>query len=306
MNTDAERRLVEMAVDQGPVVARALLTAELQRLRREARKTQTEVAQSLDWSTSKLIRIEGAVSGISTTDLRALLTLYGVTDEQALERFTEQARAGRQRGWWHAYPEMRDQQYTKYLGYEIGAAVIRHAHSTFIPGLLQTEAYARAVSEEYAAPSEAAVITEIRMQRQEKLQERGRPPLRFFVLDEAVIRRRVGVRTDPRIMPDQLEHLIQVGGEPQVTISVIPFDAGAHFGMLGPFTLLEFEGDLEDVLYTEGNGRGNTVTGRDERVTAYRDAFEDLLRIALPPDASAELIRQVAKEMTRSADTTAG
>jgi uncharacterized protein DUF5753 len=127
----------------------------------------------------------------------------------------------------------------------------------------------------------------------------GAQAQKAFILDEAAIRRRVGVRVDPSVMPAQLEHLIRVGEQDDVTIQVIPFGAGAHVGMRGSFVILEFEGDLDDVVYLESGRRvDQTFTSGDPRVPDYQTAFERLLDEALSPAESVELIHRVAEEMS--------
>lgn len=291
-----------MCADQGPVIHRALLSSELVRLRQEKNLKQETVARALDWSPSKLIRIEGGSVGISTTDLQALLRQYGVDDGSPLmAHLIELARGARERGWWSSYSRelSSDPAYLAFLGYEYGASRIKHFGLAVMPALLQTEDYARALTRQYVSEERAEMLVTVRMLRQEKLLERDPPPEQAFVLDEAVIRRRVGRRVDLKIMPNQLKHLLELQAtRPYLTIQVIPFDVGAHFGMTGNFAVLEFEGALGPVLYLE-NSRGGalTVTGRDPEIVNYNSAFETLRETALSPEASRELIERVIAEM---------
>jgi len=148
-----------MGSNPGPVVQRALLTDELQTIRREAGKTQEEVAAALDWSPSKLIRIEGANVGISVSDLRSLLRYYGMDDVERIERLVAYARGAKARGWWMAYRNDLEPGYYTYLGYEMGATAIRSFQPLLIPGQLQTEDYARALTIEFVPDgSEAEVV----------------------------------------------------------------------------------------------------------------------------------------------------
>jgi len=294
-----------MAEAEAPIVQRALLTSELRRLRASAHLGQEEVATTLDWSLSKLIRVEGGTVGISTTDLKALLHLYGVTDEARIAELVELARVARTRGWWTTYKNVRNQGYLNYVGYETSASIIRMAQGLLIPGLLQTEDYAWALTPEYAEGENEVVrdLVELRLERQEQLFNRDRPPTQIYVLDEAAIRRRVGAPKDYDLMPAQLRHLVDHASQPNVTIEVIPFEAGAHFGMQGPFALLAFDGELGDVLYLESVRRGD-LTLADQAssplITRYHEAFEQLRQISLGPEESIKLIKQVAEEMSQS------
>ncbi|WP_329256059.1 MULTISPECIES: helix-turn-helix transcriptional regulator [Actinoallomurus] len=285
-----------MALDPGPVVQRARLTAELQRLRRDAGKTQDEVARALDWSASKLIRIEGGNVRISTTDLHALLRHYGVTDEERIAELSKLARGARERGWWTLYREHLDDAYSTYLGYELGASFIRSFSPLLVPGLLQTEDYARALTIEYKPQPVAETVIEVRMQRQDKMFSREDLPQQHYVLDEAVIRRRVGGQRDQGIMPRQLAHLLELARRPDITIELIPFEKGAHFGMRGEFTVLGFEMGPPGVLYLENTQRSVTVTDSEE-VAEYLEAFDHLRQLALREDETIEFIKAAAAQM---------
>jgi transcriptional regulator with XRE-family HTH domain len=285
-----------MTLDPGPVVQRARLTAELQRLRRDAGKTQEEVAHALDWSASKLIRIEGGNVRISTTDLQALLRHYGVSDEDRISELSALARGARERGWWTLYKESLDDAYSTYLGYELGASFIRSFSPLLIPGLLQTEEYARALTIEYVPGPVAEAVIEVRMQRQDKMFSREDLPQQHYVLDEAVIRRRVGGQRDQEIMPRQLARLLELARRPDITIELIPFEKGAHFGMRGEFTVLGFETGPAGVLYLENMQRPVTVTESDE-VASYLEAFDHLRQLALREDESITFIKAAAAQM---------
>jgi transcriptional regulator with XRE-family HTH domain len=290
-----------MATDQGPVVQSALLRGEIVRLRKESGLTQEQVAAELEWSPSKLIRVEGGRSSITKVDLDALLTKYGVTSESTRERLQALNRGARERAWWDKYRDDIAPTYLGYVGLEAGAAFIRQFESGFVPGLLQTRQYAEAVTEYSVNAARVKPIVELRLQRQAGLAQRLPQPRRCYVVDEAVIRRHVGISTDPAIMPDQL-HVIadEVARNDLITLRVMPFTAGAHRGLSGPFTLLEFDGGLPDVLYIDA-GRApfaSMAAGYDPRVAEYRDDFETLLEDALAAGKSIELIRSVAEEMS--------
>jgi transcriptional regulator with XRE-family HTH domain len=290
-----------VANDQGPVVQSALLRGELVRLRRESGLTQEQVASDLEWSPSKLIRVEGGRSSITKVDLDALLAKYGVTSESTRERLQALNRGARERGWWDKYRDDVSPAYLSYVGFEAGAAFIRQFESVFVPGLLQTAEYAEAVTVNSVDAVRVAAIVGLRLQRQSELALRDPRPRQYYVVDEAVIRRRVGIAKDPDIMPTQLRSLAdKAESDDLVTVRVIPFEAGAHRGLYGPFALLEFDGGLSDILYLD-TGRAefaSMVMGNDPPVTEYRDDFELLLEDALSADKSIELIRSAAEEMS--------
>ena len=289
-----------MVVGQGAVVQSALLRSELVRLRKSSGLTQEQVAGFLEWSPSKLIRVEGGRSSITKVDLDALLTRYKVTSESHRERLHAMNREARTRGWWDRYRENISPAYLNYVGFEAGASFIRHFQLGFVPGLLQTAEYAKAVTVGSVKPDDVDSVVRLRLQRQSELAQRQRQPRQYYVIDEGAIRRRVGKTERPEIMPDQLRDLADKAEQDElVTVRIIPFEAGAHPGLFGgPFTLLEFEGGLPDVLYLDvGRGLSTLITGNDPQVKAYTDDFDNLLEIALPAEASIELIRSVAESM---------
>lgn len=288
-----------MAIDQGPVVQSAVLRGELVRLRKERNLTQEQVAANLEWSASKLIRVEGGRSSITKVDLDALLSQYGVTSESQRERLQALNRGARAAGWWEAYRGDAPTPYLNYVGYEAGAAFIRQFPGTVVPGLLQTPAYAEILTSLSVDPVKVASVVKLRMQRQSELAQRETPPRQFYVLDEAVIRRHVGVERDPAIMPNQLLHIVsRAEGDDRVTVRVIPFSKGEHAGLSGPFTLLEFDGSVPDVLYLDAGRELISIVTSDGRVSEYADLFEQLLESALPAEESLAFIRRAADEMS--------
>lgn len=293
-----------MATDQGPVVNSSQLRAELVRLRREGGLTQQQVATELEWSTSKLIRIEGGHSAITKVDLDALLARYRVSDKDQRERLHELNRGAKGPAWWDRYRGHIASAYLDYVGFEAGAAFIRQLQIGFIPGLLQTAEYARAVtvigSVDPEDEAKIASVVGLRLQRQAELARREARPYQYFAIDEAVIRRHVGIKTDRAIMPNQLRHIADSAErDKRLTVRVIPFGVGEYPGLFGPFTLLEFAGGLPDVLYLDtGLGAINMIAGDDPQVAGYAEYFEVLLEGALSGDESIELIRRVADEMS--------
>ena len=290
-----------MASDQGPVVQSAILRGELVRLRKDRGLTQQQVAMALEWSPSKLLRIEGGGSSITKVDLDALLSKYGVTSESHRDRLQALNRGARGRGWWDKYRDDVALPYLNYVGYEAEAAFIRQYQVLFMPGLLQTAEYARIVTAVSSVDADKVEsFVGLRLQRQAELARRSSPPRQYFVLDEGVIRRHVGIKKDRSIMADQLRKVADKAEQDDlVTVRVLPFEAGAHPG-LEPFILLEFEGALSEVLYTDPGreGTSNLVPDDDMKVSEYAANFEDLLEDALSAGRSIELIRSVAEEMS--------
>ncbi len=289
-----------MASDQGPVIQSALLRAELVRLRKEQGLTQQQVADAMEWSPSKLIRVEGGGSSITKVDLDALLAKYGVNSESHRERLQALNRGAKKPGWWDTYKDYVSADYLKYVGFEAGAAFIRQFQMGFIPGLLQTADYAEVVTAVgQVEPDNVGPLLRLRMQRQSELAQRSFPPRLYFVLDEGVIRRHVGIRRNRAIMPDQLRSITErAERDNRLTIRVVPFEAGAQPGLIDPFTLLEFEAGLPDILFLDLNRSGVMVPGDDPRVADYAEDFEELLEDALSAEESIKLMRSVADEMS--------
>lgn len=280
-----------------PVVERRRLRTDLRRARLDADLTQEQVATEMDWSLSKIIRIENGSVSISTNDLRALLRLYNITGEAEVRRLVDLARNTRQPSWWSKYRGSVPPVFFQYLEYEAAASAIRHYESFLVPGLLQTRDYAHTVISEYKGNFSARTIqtrVDIRMTRQQLL-EQGTPPRLHFILDEAAIRHLMG---DEGTRAEQIQKLIEMAGRPAVTIEVVPFSAGLHRGLGETFTLLEFrDTEDDDVLYFE-NSRDALFSHDDtEEVVLYREMFEDLRKKSLGVKRSLALLKQVQAEL---------
>jgi hypothetical protein len=252
--------------------------------------TQEQVASALDWSLSKLIRMEGGTVGISTTDLRALLGHYGVTDPTLIANLVELSREARTGGWWTKYKDLNDPGFLDYIGYEAGAARIRQWQPLLIPGLLQTSEYSAEIAGAFLdkRPDHIRHVVELRQERQRRLLDSTRPPDQIYILDEAVLRRPVGAA-----MPQQLQHLIELSERPEITIEVVPFAAGAHSGLRGPFVLLSFTNGLDDLLYLESSRSGDQTLRDQNHIADYHEIFDELSKIALGPDDSAKFITDI-------------
>jgi transcriptional regulator with XRE-family HTH domain len=285
-----------METESDPTVQRQLVRMELKKARDEAQMKQAEVAAAMDWSPSKLIRIESGQVGISTNDLRQLLSHYGVEDKQKVNDLIDRAKSSRGPSNYEQYADVLAPGFKAYLGYETSVSVIRHYDLVVFSGLLQTEEYARAVITHVAGrgSDQAAKGWEVRERRQ-RLHERANPPEMFFIMDEAVLRRRVGRQA--HVMRHQLERVKVFAAQPHIRIQIIPFEQGAHPGLAGNFTLLEFKNpSLDGMVYLESHGN---LLLRDEAdtIARYGDRFQQLERLALPHEESVALLERLINEM---------
>jgi transcriptional regulator with XRE-family HTH domain len=287
-----------MAGNPSPAVQRRRLRAELRRARLEADLTQDQVASAMDWSLSKLIRIENGSVGISTNDLRAILHYYKITDSDRVAELVAMGRAARERSWWSEYRDVASRPVLQVIEYEAAAIISRNFQPQVVPGLLQTEEYARAVLGRLNSQSPQERIdslVDIRMRRQELL-DRADPPLLFFIMDEAVVRRLVGGKA---VMRRQLRRLSEVSAKQNVTVEIVPFSAGIHPGTLGPFVIYEFpDAADDDTVYLE-NQQGEFINRDDpEEILAYRERFEQLRVLSLGSKGSRDFLDKLADDLS--------
>ncbi len=275
-----------------PAVQRRRLRVELKKARLDAGKTQLDVARAMDWSVSKVIRIESGEVSISRNDLRALLEHYEMRDKGRVGSLLELARVARE-----SSPDLRgihSRAFLDYLSFESSAWIIRNYEPVFVPGLLQTEEYALAVQIQACGASEETAQRrwEIRRQRQ-TLHERGQPPKMFFILDEAVIRRTIG---GPVVMQRQLKQLKNWSAKPHISLQIVPLEVGAYLGVGVPFFLLEFQDpEDEEVLYLEHDTE--RTNDNPAETSVYRIRFGELANIALSPAESGTLLDRVIDEI---------
>jgi hypothetical protein len=250
----------------------------------------------MDWSLSKLIRIENGTVGISTNDLKAILAHYKITDEARTAELLALSRGARERSWWSTYRDAPP-RLIQLIEYESASFIIRNFQPTLLPGLLQTEEYAAAMIRNLAPHATAHEVNtgvEMRMKRQQILQQ-PEMPLMFFILDEAAVRRLVGGK---EAMRRQIQRLIDESDKPTVTIEVIPFSAGAHPGMQGPFMLFEFpDAADDDALYLEGPSDSRWNRDDAEEISSFRERFEVLRELSLGPQGSVDLLRRLLAEL---------
>lgn len=281
-----------MARGDGPTVRRRRLASELRRLRENADLTIDEVGEKLECSASKVSRIETGHVGVTPRDARDMLKLYGLNGDE-LEALVQLAREARKKGWWHAYNEV----FTgAFVGLEADAASLRAYQALLVPGLLQTERYTRTVIKAIRPDAgedgiERRVAARVKRQR---LLTEPNPPEYWAVIDEAVLHRSVG---GAEVMAEQLRRLQEIAELPHVTIQLLPFSAGAHAGMEGPFLILGFPEQADpDVVYVE-----NTTSGvyleQNEDVHRYQLMFDHLRAAALKPDDTIRAIGEVADRL---------
>ncbi|WP_306213166.1 helix-turn-helix domain-containing protein [Actinoplanes sp. RD1] len=291
-----------MTVAAGPAVARERLRRRLRELRERSGLSSQEVARSMDWSGSKLSRIEKGDVTVQPLEVRALLALYRVSDDAEVLTLTGLARRSRTRQWYSRYRLGGD--YQRYVAYESEARRISIWQVLYVPGLLQTPEYARAITalstgrdpgDEYV---EARV--ELRLDRQRAFQERlgePDPPHLVAVIDESALRRPIGGHA---VMARQLDHLLEQGREPALTLAVAPLDLLRHPGLGGPFELLEFAGAADpDVLFVEAAAGTDDLT-LDRGLTAeHKRIVDDLLTVGLTGDEALDFVRGVRNAMVR-------
>jgi transcriptional regulator with XRE-family HTH domain len=277
-----------MARAPSPTLRRRELAARLRDLRVQNGLTAEEVAARMLVSPAKISRIETAARGVSLRDVRDLCEIYSV-DKGERDHLATLVREAKQPSWWQRY----DLPYATFVGLESAAATILDYESSVIPGLLQTEDYARAVTEGILydfAPELIRQRVEVRVTRQRLLTQES-PPQLWTVIDEAALHRVVG---GPGVMRAQLEALAERSALPNVTVQVVPFEAGAHPGINSTFIVLHLEEEVSDVVYIEGLV-GNLYQESPSDLARYRRVFDQLRAIALSPKESVLRISALAK-----------
>ena len=282
--------------------AREALGLRLRELRRDAHLTGRQLAELQGWHPSKVSKVEGGKQTPSEADIEAwsvacarpelapeLVASLRSLEGQYLE-FRRMFRVGQRA----AQEELAE--------IEAATDLTRNFESVFVQGLLQTPEYAKVVTEVSAIDEEKVdSVVRVRMRRQSELAKRSSQPRQHFIIDEGVIRRHIGIKRDPEMMPAQLRRVADRAERDElITVGVVPFEAGAYPGLFGPFTLLEFEGGLPDILYLDaGRGDFTIASGDDPRISEYAADFERLLEDALPAQESIQLIRSAAAEMSK-------
>jgi transcriptional regulator with XRE-family HTH domain len=296
-----------MAASDDPNVQRRRLKTALRKAREDARLTQRDAAKKLEWSPSKLIRIEAGAQGLSVTDLQAMFAVYELSDAELLDTLKAAARASRGQPWWSGYRDLVSPNFAQYLGHEGAASSFRIFHPFLVPGLLQTEDYATAVLGAHPDEDRVTKIVELRMRRQDKLFQR--PELEFeFVVNEEALHRWIG---GAPAMRRQLEHLREMSGRPNVSMSILPYSSGAHPGLRGPFVLLGLDQPDGDLLFMESVNGDQLIRDDPEQVARYATRFEALRGTSLPEERGDALLAELIDDFARvkkgaAADTATG
>jgi Domain of unknown function (DUF5753)/Helix-turn-helix domain len=286
--------VAEAQQGSGPTVRRMLVGSQLRRLRVQNALSREQAGEAIRASEWKIHRLENGQVGFKERDIVDLLELYGVTDPAEVAGLVALAREANEQGWWHHYSDVLPQWFRAYVDLEQAATLIRTFEAQFVPGLLQTEAYARAVMggalEESAEDIQRRV--DLRVARQALLTSKDAPRL-WAVIDEAALRRPVG---GPEVMREQFDHLIECSRLNNVTLQVLPYGAGAHPAMVGAFSILRFaEGDLPDVVYLE-HLTGAMYLDKREDVQQYLHVMESISVRAARPSSTAMILETIAKE----------
>jgi len=285
-----------MSDSNGPTVRRRRLGSELRRLREKARLRLDDVAKELECSTSKISRIETGQGLAKRMEIEKMLSLYHVTEAGAIETIMDIHRRAAETGWWEQddFENVFPSGLGMYVGLEYDARLVQNWELVYVPGLLQTEAYARAVlgNNRPGRQEEVERLAEVRTRRQQRLTATKDPLELWAVVDESVLLRPIG---GSQVMTAQIMHLLDLAELPNVNIQVCPMAKGMHAGLRGPFTILEFGPSDPRVVYAE-SGTGNTFVERDAQVRQFVGVYSSLQATALDTQESAALLRLAAKE----------
>jgi transcriptional regulator with XRE-family HTH domain len=288
--------VISIEPGSGPTVRRILLGTQLRRLREAQGITREDAGYRIRASESKISRMELGRVGFKERDVADLLTLYGVDDGNERDALVTLAREANAPGWWHQYADVLPDWFQTYVGLEEAASVLRVYEVQFVPGLLQTADYARAVMTRGwpgAPPEDIERRVSMRITRQELLTKHGGPRL-WAVVDEGALRRPVGT---PEVFRSQLEHLIQVTQDARITLQVTPFGTGGPIAEAGAFTVMRFpEEDLPDVVYLEQLTSALYLDKRDD-VERYSEVMERLSVESEPPERTADILRGLLRDL---------
>ena len=269
-----------------------LLGSQLRKLREAKGISREEAGYLIRASESKISRMELGRVSFKQRDVTDLLEMYGVDDDDARAALVRLARDANSPGWWHKYSDVLPDWFSVYVGLEEAASLLRVYELQFIPGLLQTADYTRAIVERGQSAATAGEIERrvaLRAARQEMLAKPGAPRL-WAVVDEAALRRPIG---GPAVMRNQIERLIAATEEPNITVQVVPFDSGGHAAEGGAFTILRFpEAELPDVVYVEQLTSALYLDKRED-VEKYGQVMDQLSVESEPPERTADMLRRI-------------
>jgi hypothetical protein len=287
--------VTEVEPGGGPTVRRMLVGAQLRRLRTEQGISRGQAGEAIRASEWKIHRLENGQVGFKERDVVDLLRRYGVTDPGQVAALLAMARDANQPGWWGQYSDLLPQWFRAYVDLESAAALIRTYQGQLVPGLLQTEAYTRAViqgAQLDESPEEVERRVALRMARQTLLTQADAPRL-WAVVDEGALRRPVG---GPKVMRGQLDWLIQATELPNLTMQILPFSAGAHPAMVGAFSILRFaDQELPDIVYLEHLTNAAYLDKGDD-VDQYLHVMDQVSTRSQPPDRTVKILSAMFQE----------
>jgi hypothetical protein len=279
----------------GPTVLRMILARQLQELREKAGLTYDQAADAIYTSAWTIRRMERAEGGLKPLNVKGLLLAYGVSDPGEIDAFLALARQASKRGWWHNYDDVLPSWFRIAIGLEESASLIRAYEPQVIPGLLQTNGYARAITRASfptATNEETERRVALRLARQDLLTRQSAPRY-WVVLDETVLRRQIGGHG---VMHDQVAYLIERARQPNITIQVIPFAAGWHPALYGMFNIFRFlDKQLPDIVYTEGLTSASYLD-KPQETACYTEAHSQMCAQAASPDRTITILRDLLKE----------
>ncbi|MGV9263505.1 helix-turn-helix domain-containing protein [Kitasatospora sp. NPDC003701] len=277
-----------------PTVLRRRLGSEFRRLREQTGLQAKAVADTLGFSAAKVSRIESGQTTLKESDVRALLELYGVSDEFERRQFISLTRRSTQRGWWHDYGDALPDWFQTYVGLEADAARIRAYETELVPGLLQTRDYARALFRTAPSghgPAEVERRVRLRIQRQEVFQ-RPDPPVVRAILNESVLRRQVG---GADVMRAQVNHLVELAQKPSVELQVLPFSTGTHPSMSMAFHILSFADVPGEIVYVEAL-TSSLYIEKESDIARHALVFDQLAATAMNAEDSLSWMHELATE----------
>ena len=293
-----------MVETTGSTVPRRQLGRYLRDLRGRQRITVKAAAAALEWSETKLWRVENGHTSLRSHDVELMCRIYGAPPDMT-EALMGLAKETKAKGWWHAYGDVIPEGFDVYIGLEEAASQISWYEAELVPGLLQTEQYARSVIKDDNPGVDDEEIdrrVQLRLARQALVRRRTAPLRLHVALNEAILRRPVG---GPVVMAAQLGSLAEASGQPNVSLRVVPFSAGLHRGLMsGPFELLRFplNGDGHEsepaTVYADGF-TGALYLDKPHEVERYANAFESIWSAALDEAVSTDLIHRSAEELRK-------
>ncbi|KAB8162981.1 helix-turn-helix domain-containing protein [Streptomyces sp. 3MP-14] len=275
---------------------RVVLGRRLQDLREAAGLSFEEAGRALDVTHATIRRMEKAQVGLKVPYIEKLLRIYGVSEQEEIDTFLALVREANRPGWWHRYRDVLPEWFSAFVSLEAEADQIRAYEPHYVPGLLQTEAYATTVLRSgmpHAPATEIERLVALRLARQDIL-GRPQPPLLWIVMDETVLRRPIG---HPNVMRGQITRLIEAAASPNIRLQIMPFSAGPHPAMYGPFHLFRFPvPELSDIACAE-NLVGAAYFDQRDDVSAFREALDRMCAQAAPVHRTEAILSGIRKEI---------